>query len=149
VIRAAGGDVSGKTVAILGVTFKQNTDDMRDAPSLVIVPMLQERGAALRVYDPQGQQQAEPLLPGVTWCKSVLEAAEGADMAVVLTEWNEFRAVSLPALKAKMRGCVLADLRNIYRPKLAQEAGLVYTSIGRPESAGQADGDEAYAPAAE
>jgi UDPglucose 6-dehydrogenase len=147
VIRAAGGGVSGKTIAVLGVTFKQNTDDMRDAPSLVIVPMLQERGAAIRAYDPQGQQQAEPLLPGVTWCKSVLEAAEGADAAVVLTEWNEFRAVSLPAMKAKMRGNVLTDLRNIYRPKLAQEAGLVYTSIGRPDGAGNAQ-SEAYAPAA-
>jgi UDPglucose 6-dehydrogenase len=148
VIRAAGGDVFGKTIAILGVTFKQNTDDMRDAPSLVIVPMLQERGAAIRAYDPQGQQQAEPLLPGVIWCKSVLEAAEGADAAVVLTEWNEFRAVSLPALKAKMRGDVLADLRNIYRPKLAREAGLVYTSIGRPDGAGHAN-SELHPPAAE
>src|SRR6516225_3181675 len=102
VIRAAGGDVFGKTIAILGVTFKQNTDDMRDAPSLVIVPMLQERGAAIRAYDPQGQKQAEPLLPGVTWCKNVLDAAKGADAAVVLTEWNEFRAVSLTAMKAQM-----------------------------------------------
>jgi UDPglucose 6-dehydrogenase len=148
VIRAAGGDVSGKTIAVLGVTFKQNTDDMRDAPSLVIVPMLQERGAVIRAYDPQGREPAEPLLPGVTWCKSVLEAAEGADAAVVLTEWNEFRAVSLSAMKARMRGDVLADLRNIYRPQLAREAGFVYTSIGRPEGAGQAHG-EAYVPAAE
>ena len=134
VIRAAGGDVFGKTIAVLGVTFKQNTDDMRDAPALVIVPMLQERGAIVRVYDPQGKKQAEPLLPGVTWCGSVLEAAEGADAAVVLTEWNEFRAVSLEAMKAKMRGNVLADLRNIYRPSHAREAGLRYVSIGRPES---------------
>ncbi len=133
VIRAAGGDVSGKTIAVLGVTFKQNTDDMRDAPSLVIVPMLQERGAIIRAYDPQGQKQAAPLLPGIVWCSSVIEAAEGADAAVVLTEWNEFRAVSLAAMKTKMRGSVLVDLRNIYRRKLAQEAGLVYTSIGRPD----------------
>jgi UDPglucose 6-dehydrogenase len=110
--------------------------------------MLQERGAAIRAYDPQGQLQAEPLLPGVTWCKSVLEAAEGADAAVVLTEWNEFRAVSLPAMKAKMQGSVLVDLRNIYRPKLAREAGLDYTGVGRPDGAGHAPG-EAYAPAAE
>jgi UDPglucose 6-dehydrogenase len=134
IIRAAGGEVAGKTIAILGVTFKQNTDDMRDAPSLVIVPMLMERGASIRAYDPQGQKQAEPLLPGVLWCKSVLEAAGGADAAVVLTEWNEFRAVNLATLKAKMRGCVLVDLRNIYRARHAREAGLIYTSMGRPDA---------------
>ena len=132
IIRAAGGDVHGKTVAVLGVTFKQSTDDMRDAPSLVIVPMLQERGAHIRVYDPQGRKQAGPLLPGVTWCEGVLDAAEGADVAVVLTEWNEFRAVNLGALKAKMRGDVLVDLRNIYRPEHARDAGFAYVSIGRP-----------------
>jgi UDPglucose 6-dehydrogenase len=133
VIRAAGGDVRGKTVAVLGVTFKQNTDDMRDSPSLVIVPMLQERGAVIRVYDPQGRHQAEPLLPDLTWCESVLDAVDSADLTVVLTEWNEFRAVSLEAMKAKMRGSVLVDLRNIYRPDLAREAGLTYFSVGRPE----------------
>ncbi len=133
VIRAAGGDVSGKTIAVLGVTFKQNTDDMRDAPSLVVVPMLQERGALIRAYDPQGRKQAEPLLRGVDWCENVLEAAEGADAAVVLTEWNEFRAVSLKALRARMRGNVLVDLRNIYRPEHAREAELAYVSVGRPD----------------
>ncbi|MGO8955236.1 MAG: UDP-glucose dehydrogenase family protein [Rhodomicrobium sp.] len=133
VIRAAGGDVYGKTVAVLGVTFKQNTDDMRDAPSLVIVPMLQERGATIRAYDPQGRKQAEPLLPGAVWCESVLEAAQGADAVAVLTEWNEFRAVNLSALKANMRGDLLADLRNIYRPEHARDAGLTYVSIGRPD----------------
>src|SRR5271166_545786 len=135
VIRAAGGQVAGKTVAVFGVTFKQNTDDMRDAPSVVIVPMLQERGAHIRAYDPQGRKQAEPLLPGVFWCESVLQAAEGADAVAVLTEWNEFRAVSLRALKAKMRGDVLVDLRNIYRPEHARQAGLSYVSIGRSEKA--------------
>jgi UDPglucose 6-dehydrogenase len=133
IIRAAGGDAQGKTIAVFGVTFKQNTDDMREAPSLVIVPMLQERGALVRLYDPQGKKQAEPLLPNVTWCESVLEAARDADIAVVLTEWNEFRAVSLGALKSRMRGHTLVDLRNIYRPELARAAGLTYVSIGRPE----------------
>jgi UDPglucose 6-dehydrogenase len=140
VIRAAGGDVAGKTIAVLGVTFKQNTDDMRDAPSLVIVPMLQERGATVRVYDPQGRTQAEPLLPNVFWCANVLDAAEGADVAVVLTEWNEFRAVNLAALKGKMRGRALVDLRNIYRPELAHEAGLTYVSVGRPEKLPNGEG---------
>ncbi len=135
VMRAVGGDIVGKTIAVFGVTFKQNTDDMRDAPSLVIVPMLQERGATVRVYDPQGRKQAEPLLPNVVWCGSVLEAADGADAAVVLTEWNEFRAVSLAALKAKMRGDALVDLRNIYRPEHARNAGFDYVSVGRPAKA--------------
>ncbi len=140
IVRAADGNLAGKTIAVLGVTFKQNTDDMRDAPSLVIVPMLQERGAMVRAYDPQGRKQAEPLLPGVIWCASVLEAAHDADVAVVLTEWNEFRAVSLAALKAKMRGHTLVDLRNIYRPELAQEAGLSYVSIGRSEKRANGEG---------
>ncbi len=98
---AAGGSVRGKTIAILGVTFKPNTDDMRDAPSLVIVPMLQERGATVRVCDPQGRRQAEPLLPDVVWCESALEAATGADVLVTVTEWNEFRALDLKAAKAQ------------------------------------------------
>ncbi len=144
IVRAAGGDVLDKTIAVLGVTFKQNTDDMRDAPSLAIVPMLQERGAIVRVYDPQGRKQAEPLLPGVIWCGSVLEAAENADAAVVLTEWNEFRAVSLKTLKAQMRGDVLIDLRNIYRPEHAQEAGLAYVSIGRPQSVNGMAGHDSF-----
>jgi UDPglucose 6-dehydrogenase len=141
VIRAAGGDIAGKTIAVFGVTFKQNTDDMRDAPSLVIVPMLQERGATVRVYDPQGRKQAEPLLPGVVWCGSVLEAADAADAAVVLTEWNEFRAVSLAALKAKMRGAALVDLRNIYRPEHARTAGFDYVCVGRPAKAQDGDNE--------
>ena len=140
VIRAAGGDVAGKTIAVLGVTFKNNTDDMRDAPSLVIAPMLQERGAVLKAYDPVGKEQASALLPGVTWCDSVLEAAQDADLAVVLTEWNEFRAVSLRAMKEKMRGDILVDLRNIYRPELAKEAGLNYFSLGRPGKKANGEG---------
>jgi UDPglucose 6-dehydrogenase len=132
ILRALGGDPAGKTVAILGVTFKQNTDDMRDAPSLVIVPMLQERGVSIRVFDPQGRHQAEPLLPGVIWCANALDAAEGADATAVLTEWNEFRAINLKTLRQRMRGRSLVDLRNIYRHDLAAEAGLDYTSLGRP-----------------
>jgi UDPglucose 6-dehydrogenase len=128
---ACGGSLRGKTVAILGVTFKPNTDDMRDAPSLVIVPMLQERGASVRAYDPEGRKQGEPLLPGLTWCESALAAAEGADALVVVTEWNEFRALDLAAAKAAMRGAALVDLRNVFPPELAEGAGFTYAGIGR------------------
>lgn len=130
--RALEGQLRGKKITILGVTFKPKTDDMREAPSLVVVPMLQEKGAEVRVYDPEGRKQGEPLLPGVIWCASVHEAFENADATVVLTEWNEFRALDLQKLKAAMRGDLLLDFRNIFDPHLAEEAGFVYASIGRP-----------------
>ena len=129
--KAAGGSVRGKTIAILGVTFKPNTDDMRDAPSLVIVPMLLEKGARVQAYDPQGQRHGTSLLPGVHWCNSALAAAGGADVTVVLTEWNEFRAMDLKALRTAMKGDVLVDLRNIFQANDAQVAQLTYCSIGR------------------
>jgi len=129
--RAAGGKLAGKSVAVLGITFKPDTDDVREAPSLTLVPMLQAKGASVRVYDPHADETAEQLLPGVTWCGSVLEAAEKADIAVVVTEWNEFRALDLDTLKERMRGDVLVDLRNIYLPAQARAAGFTYTSIGR------------------
>jgi len=129
--KAVGGSVRDKTVAVLGVTFKPNTDDMRDAPSLIIVPMLLERGAKVRVRDPEGRRQAEPLLPGVTWCDSALAAVDGADVLVVLTEWNEFRALDLDAARARMRGDVLVDLRNIFQARAARDAGFRYTGVGR------------------
>lgn len=128
---AAGGNVDGKTIAVLGVTFKPNTDDMRDAPSLVIVPLLQGKGATIRACDPEGQKHGAGLLPDVIWAKSAMEAAEGADMVLVLTEWNEFRALNLEELKAKMSGNLLVDLRNIYQPESAIAAGLKYVSVGR------------------
>ena len=134
--KAAGGLVRDKTVAILGVTFKPNTDDMRDAPSLVIVPMLVEKGATVQVYDPQGRKHGEKELAGVVWCADAMAAAAGADVTVVLTEWNEFRALDLSALKATMRGNALVDLRNIFQAQDAVEAGLAYTSIGRPAKMG-------------
>lgn len=129
--QAAGGTVRDKTIAILGVTFKPETDDMRDAPSLVIVPMLQERGATVKAFCPQGRKQGEPLLPGMTWCAGALEAAEGADALVVVTEWNEFRALDLKAAKEAMRGNVLVDLRNVFQPELAASAGFTYSGIGK------------------
>lgn len=128
---AAGGSVRGKTVAILGVTFKPNTDDMRDAPSLLIVPMLQERGATVRACDPQGRKQAEPMLPGVTWCESADEAATGADVLVIVTEWNEYRALNLEAIKSRMSGSTIVDLRNVLDPAAVRELGIAYTGIGR------------------
>jgi UDPglucose 6-dehydrogenase len=129
--RAAGGSVRDKTVAVLGVTFKPNTDDMRDAPSLVIVPLLQERGARVRTFDPQGRRHAEPLLPGVEWGESALDTIKGADILVLVTEWNEFRALDLEAARAAMKGDVLVDLRNIFQPGAARAAGFQYFGIGR------------------
>jgi len=129
--RAAGGSLKGKTVAVLGVAFKPDTDDVREAPSLTLIPMLQERGATVRAYDPHARENAEPLLPGVAWCKNALEAVEGADVTVIVTEWNELRALDLDRIKAAMRGNVLVDLRNIYLPAQASAAGFAYASIGR------------------
>jgi UDPglucose 6-dehydrogenase len=128
---AAGGTVRGKTVGVLGVTFKPDTDDMREAPSLVIFPMLQARGARIRAYDPQGCPKAQDLLSGAEWCESALDVAEGADVLVVLTEWNEFRALDLKRVREVMLGNVLVDLRNMYPEALAEEAGFVYYGVGR------------------
>jgi UDPglucose 6-dehydrogenase len=136
IVRAAGGSVENRTVAVLGVTFKPNTDDMREAPSLIIVPMLQERGATVKAYDPQGRKHGEALLSGVVWCEGALAAAEAADVVAVLTEWNEFRALDLAALKSVMRGDLLVDLRNIYQPGEASAAGLRYEAIGRTRRSG-------------
>ncbi|MEZ5875035.1 MAG: UDP-glucose/GDP-mannose dehydrogenase family protein [Hyphomicrobiales bacterium] len=129
--RAIGGSLAGKTVAVLGVAFKPDTDDVREAPSLILIPMLQERGATVRAYDPHARENAEGLLPGIVWCDAALEAADQADVTVVVTEWNEFRALDLNRLKARMRGDVLVDLRNVYLPEQARAAGFTYTSIGR------------------
>ena len=128
---ASDGSVRDKTIAILGVTFKPNTDDMREAPSLVIVPMLQARGATVKACDPQGGVNAEQLLPGLEWCSNALEAAKDADVLVVLTEWNEFRAVDLKELRKVMRGNVLVDLRNVYSPAQAKDVGFAYRGVGR------------------
>jgi len=135
--RAAGGSVRDKRVAVLGVTFKPNTDDMREAPSLTVVPVLQSKGAHVRAYDPQGRRHGEALLRGVTWCESALEAAQGADILVVLTEWNEFRALDPAQLKAAMRGDLLVDTRNIYVPAEARAAGFRYVGIGRGSPSGE------------
>jgi UDPglucose 6-dehydrogenase len=137
---AAGGSVRDKTIAVLGTTFKPNTDDMREAPSLVILPLLQAKGAHVRARDPQGQTNGADLLPEVEWCDSMLEAAQGADVLVVLTEWNEFRAVDLSEARSVMRGNVLVDLRNIYSETLAHAAGFLYWGIGVSKPVRAVDG---------
>jgi len=132
VMAACGGSVRGKTVGVLGVAFKPNTDDMRDAPSLAIVPALQDAGATVRAYDPAAMHEAEPLLPGVHWCTDAYDVAVGADVLVIITEWNEFRALDLDRVGASMTQKVLVDLRNVYRAEDVRELGFRYTSIGRP-----------------
>jgi UDPglucose 6-dehydrogenase len=133
IIAACGGSVRGKTIAVLGLTFKPETDDMRDAPAVPIVAGLVEEGAVVRAFDPEGMQQARPLLPAaVLYCSDALDAVAGADALVVATEWNQFRALSPERLKQAMRGAVVVDLRNIYDPVAMGAAGLVYHGLGRP-----------------
>ncbi|MDB5658011.1 MAG: UDP-glucose 6-dehydrogenase [Cypionkella sp.] len=126
------GSLNGKTIAVLGVTFKPNTDDMREAPSLTIVPALVGGGAKVRVVDPQGKREGEALLPGVKWLDSPYGAAQGADLVVILTEWNEFRALDLDKLAQKMQTPRMADLRNVYSAEEAKAAGFeTYVAVGR------------------
>ena len=131
IIAAAGGDVRGKTIAVLGLTFKPNTDDMREAPSLSIVQALQDAGATVRAHDPEGTEQARPMLPGVVFCRNAYEAAEGASAVAIVTEWDQFRALDFDRLKSTMAAPVLVDLRNIYRPEEVTRHGFSYSSIGR------------------
>jgi len=130
--RACGGSVAGKTIAVLGLTFKPETDDMRESPAIPIVAQLIEQGAQVRAFDPQGMDQARPLLPpAVTYCRNAFETATGADALVVVTEWNEFRAVSPARLKDVMAGTVIVDLRNIFDPAAMRAEGFDYTGVGR------------------
>ncbi len=132
IIAACGGSVRGKVIGVLGLTFKPETDDMRDSPSLPILARLVGDGALVRAFDPEGMEQAKPLLPdGVSYCHDALDAAQGADALVVITEWNEFRALSPTRLRAAMRGKVLVDLRNVYDPVAMTQAGFSYHAIGR------------------
>ena len=132
VVDLCDGSVNGKKVAVLGVTFKPNTDDMRDAPSLTIVPALVGAGAQVSVVDPQGKREGEKLLPGVAWSEDPYEAAKGADCVVLLTEWNEFRALDLPRLAETMAVARMADLRNVYDETGVLEAGFAaYAGVGR------------------
>lgn len=129
-IEKALGNVEGKTIAILGLTFKPNTDDMRDAPSLVIVPSLQKKGATIRAFDPEGAKEARKLL-NVELCRDAYEALKGADGVVILTEWNEFRALDMARVKSLLKTPLMIDLRNIYRPSQMAAAGFTYVSVGR------------------
>jgi UDPglucose 6-dehydrogenase len=129
-IERAFGGVNGKTIAILGLTFKPNTDDMRDAPSLVIVPYLLEKGAKVRAYDPEGTKEARKVM-NPEFCTDSYQALEGADGVVILTEWNEFRALDFDRVKAALKRPLMVDLRNIYRPSVMAEAGFDYVSVGR------------------
>jgi UDPglucose 6-dehydrogenase len=133
-IEKAFGGLAGKTIAILGLTFKPNTDDMRDSASLVIVPYLKDKGAHVRAFDPEGIKEAKKHFE-VEWCSETYETLQGADGVVILTEWNEFRALDLTKVKTLLKQPLMVDLRNIYKPDMMAEAGFHYVSVGRPEVA--------------
>ncbi len=132
IIQAFNGDIAGKSIAILGLTFKPNTDDMRESPSLAIVPLLQEAGALVRAYDPEGMSEAARQLTNVTFCDGPYHAVEGADAMVLLTEWDQFRALDLDRVHQTMRGDLVLDLRNVYQPADMAARGFAYQSVGRP-----------------
>ncbi|MCW5681720.1 MAG: UDP-glucose/GDP-mannose dehydrogenase family protein [Xanthobacteraceae bacterium] len=132
VIAACGGNVKGKTVAVLGLAFKPNTDDMRDAPSLAIIPALQEAGAKVRAHDPESMKQASAMLKDVAFAEGPYEAANGAHALVIITEWDAYRALDLDRIKSLLADPVVVDMRNIYRPAEMLEKGFRYVSIGRP-----------------
>ncbi len=133
IVKAAGGSVRGKTIAVLGLTFKPNTDDMRDAPSLVIVPGLQAQGAKVRAFDPEGMKEAAKMLSGVEYASGAYDCISGADIAVILTEWDQFRALDLKRLATALSEKTLVDLRNIYPLDEVRDSGLKYHSLGRPQ----------------
>ena len=139
IVAALDGQIEGRTIGVLGLAFKPNTDDMREAPALAILPRLIALGAHVRAYDPAAMGEARPLLPGVTFCDDAAAAVTGADAVAVLTEWNEFRAYSPEALREQMRGDVVVDLRNIFDPDHMRTLGFRYLGIGRGDPAGLAD----------
>jgi UDPglucose 6-dehydrogenase len=135
IIAACGGTVRGKTIAILGLAFKPNTDDMRDAPALAIVTALQDAGAYVRGYDPESMEQAKPMLPGMSFADNAYACIEGADAVAILTEWDEFRALDLGRVRSLLKTPILVDLRNIYPLSEARSHGLAYSCIGRTDPA--------------
>ncbi|MGE0701138.1 MAG: UDP-glucose/GDP-mannose dehydrogenase family protein [Hyphomicrobiaceae bacterium] len=132
VIQACGGSVRDKTIAVLGLTFKPNTDDMRDAPSIALVTALEDAGAHVRGFDPEGMQQAREVLPGLRLVDSAYACIDGADAVVIVTEWNEFRALDMRRVKALLKAPIVVDLRNVYRPEEMSRLGFTYVSVGRP-----------------
>jgi len=136
VIEFCDGSVAGLTVGVLGLTFKPNTDDMRDAPSLDIVPALQAAGARIVAFDPEGMKEAARLLPGLAFAKTAYDAATGADVMVVITEWPEFRGLDPRRLKQLMRQPRIVDLRNIFNPEEMRGLGFTYEGVGRPQPRG-------------
>ena len=129
--KALGGNESGKTVAVLGLAFKPETDDLRDSPSLTVIPALIEHGATVRAHDPQAMKEAAELIPAITFCRSPYEACEGADAVVLMTEWNEYRALDFDTIKQLMNQPLFVDLRNVYSPQAMQALGFSYHSVGR------------------
>jgi len=134
VVEACGGSVDGKTIAALGLTFKPNTDDMREAPSLDIVAGLQAAGATVRAYDPEGMDEAKHMMDGVVWCDGTYDTLDGADAMVIITEWNEFRGIDMERARELMKAPIMVDLRNIYNPEEIVGHGFDYTCVGRPHS---------------
>ncbi len=132
VIDACGGSLQGKTIAVLGLTFKPNTDDMRDSPSLEIIPALLAAGAKVRAHDPEGMDEARKLLVGIEYCDDAYDALADADALAIITEWNAYRALDMPRVKALLQSPVLVDMRNIYDPESMRDLGFTYVSIGRP-----------------
>ncbi len=131
IVAAAGGNIRGKKIGVLGVAFKPNTDDMRDAPSLTIIPTLQQAGASIRAFDPEAMGEAKELLSDVKWCDDSYETASDADILVIVTEWNQFRALDLSRILENMSGNLLVDLRNVYTTQDMQGKGFNYISVGR------------------
>lgn len=131
IIDAAGGSVAGKTIAVLGLTFKPNTDDMRDSPSLDIVPALVAAGAKVCAFDPEGTEEAKKLLTGITYAEDAYDALKGADVLAIVTEWNEFRALDLERVKSLLKSPVVVDLRNVWDPAEMRAKGFTYVGIGR------------------
>ncbi|MEQ9518398.1 MAG: UDP-glucose/GDP-mannose dehydrogenase family protein [Parvibaculum sp.] len=132
IVQACGGSVEGQTLAVLGLTFKPNTDDMRDAPSLDIIPLLQEAGAVIRAYDPEGMEQAARLLTDIDWGKDPYSVMKGASALLIFTEWNDFRLLDMQRIKSLLTRPLIVDLRNIYTLSEMKDAGIVYYSVGRP-----------------
>ena len=135
------GRLRGKIIAVLGLTFKPNTDDMREAPSLSLITALQDLGAQIRVFDPAGMANANHLLKDVTYCQNAYDCADAADALVIATEWERFRALDLERVRDLMARPVIVDLRNVYRPEEMQQHGFIYSCIGRPSSRPVVDED--------